>query len=95
MLRGRAEILEGGAEHDRAQELLRARYPQYRGMQLAELPVIAIRIERVTSWGDLLPAGNAVNPSGIGLGASAVERPLPASGARRRSPSRLPPARLV
>jgi PPOX class probable F420-dependent enzyme len=53
MLRGRAEILEAGAEHDAAQELLRARYPQYRGMRLAELPVIAIRVERVTSWGEL------------------------------------------
>ncbi len=55
MLRGHAEILEGGAEHDMAQELLRARYPQYHPMQLAELPVIAICIERVASWGDLSP----------------------------------------
>jgi PPOX class probable F420-dependent enzyme len=53
MLRGRAEILDYGVEHDTAQELLRARYPQYRSMQLAELPVIAIRIERITSWGNL------------------------------------------
>jgi PPOX class probable F420-dependent enzyme len=53
MLRGHAEILDAGAEHDRAQEALRARYPQYLVMALAELPVIAIRIERVTGWGDL------------------------------------------
>ncbi len=53
MLRGRAEILDDGPEHDRAQALLRARYPQYRSMNLAELPVIALRIERTTSWGDL------------------------------------------
>jgi PPOX class probable F420-dependent enzyme len=53
MLRGPAEILAGGAEHDRAQALLRSRYRQYQGMELAGLPVIAIRIERVTSWGDL------------------------------------------
>jgi PPOX class probable F420-dependent enzyme len=53
MLRGHAEILDDGAEHDMAQELLRARYPQYRRMQLAELPVIAIRIYRTASWGDL------------------------------------------
>jgi PPOX class probable F420-dependent enzyme len=53
MLRGSAEILADGDEHDRAQALLRARYPQYRGMELGGLPVIAIRIERVTSWGDL------------------------------------------
>ena len=53
MLRGPAEILADRAEHDRAQELLRSRYHQYQGMELAGLPVIAIRIERVTSWGDL------------------------------------------
>ena len=53
MLRGPAEILADGAEHDRAQVLLRSRYPQYRGMALEDLPVIAIRIERATSWGDL------------------------------------------
>jgi PPOX class probable F420-dependent enzyme len=53
MLRGPAEILADGAEHDRAQALLRQRYPQYRGMTLADLPVIALRVERVTSWGDL------------------------------------------
>jgi PPOX class probable F420-dependent enzyme len=56
MLRGHAEILDNGAEHDAAQELLRSRYPQYRQMQLAELPVIALRVDRVTSWGDLSPA---------------------------------------
>jgi PPOX class probable F420-dependent enzyme len=53
MLRGPAEILADGAEHDRAQAMLRARYPQYRRMELHNLPVIAIRIDRVTSWGDL------------------------------------------
>jgi PPOX class probable F420-dependent enzyme len=53
MLRGRAEILAGGPEHDQAQTLLRERYPQYRAMDLAELPVIALRIGRVTGWGNL------------------------------------------
>ena len=53
MLRGRAEILEGGAEHDRAQALLIARYPQYSAMSLADLPVIALRIARATDWGSL------------------------------------------
>jgi len=53
MLRGPAEILNAGAEHDRAQALLRERYPQYRTMALGELPVIALRIARVTSWGDI------------------------------------------
>jgi PPOX class probable F420-dependent enzyme len=53
MLRGPAEILDDGAEHDRAQAMLQSRYRQYRGMELADLPVIALRIERVTSWGNL------------------------------------------
>lgn len=55
MLRGAAEILDGGPEHDAAQELLRSRYPQYRSMNLADLPVIALRIAHVASWGDLAP----------------------------------------
>jgi PPOX class probable F420-dependent enzyme len=53
MLRGRADILTDGAEHDRAQALLRERYPQYRTMQLDDLPVIALRIAQATSWGNL------------------------------------------
>lgn len=53
ILHGRAEILAGGAEHDDAQSLLRKRYRQYLAMQISELPVIAIRIARVVSWGDL------------------------------------------
>jgi PPOX class probable F420-dependent enzyme len=53
MLRGPAEILAAGAEHDRAQEWLRSRYLQYCGMELSKLPVIAVRIESVTSWGNL------------------------------------------
>ncbi len=55
MLRGNAEILREGPEHAQAQALLRARYPQYAGMNLAPLPVIALRVVRVTSWGALAP----------------------------------------
>lgn len=53
MLRGDAEILDAGAEHDRAQALLRARYDQYRQMKIDALPVIALRVARVTCWGKL------------------------------------------
>jgi PPOX class probable F420-dependent enzyme len=53
MLRGRAEILTEGTEHARAQELLRTRYPQLHPMQIGSLPVIAVRVERVTGWGNL------------------------------------------
>ncbi|HEU0157949.1 MAG TPA: TIGR03668 family PPOX class F420-dependent oxidoreductase [Hyphomicrobiaceae bacterium] len=53
MLTGCADILAQGEEHDAAQDLLRGRYPQLAAMQIAELPVIAVRIARVTSWGNL------------------------------------------
>jgi PPOX class probable F420-dependent enzyme len=53
MLRGRAEILREGQEHQDAQDLLRARYPQLAAMHIATYPVIAVRIERTRSWGDL------------------------------------------
>ena len=53
LLRGPAEILESGPEHDRAQALIVARYPQLRPMRIAELPVIALRIARATDWGKL------------------------------------------
>jgi PPOX class probable F420-dependent enzyme len=53
MLRGRARILSSGAEHDDAQARLRHRYPQLESMQISTLPVIAVQIERVTSWGNL------------------------------------------
>ena len=57
MLRGRAEILREGQEHQDAQALLRARYPQLAAMRIATYPVIAVRIERTRSWGDLSVAG--------------------------------------
>lgn len=53
MLRGRAEILAEGSEHDAAQALVRVRYPQLRPMRIEALPVIAVRIEKATRWGDL------------------------------------------
>jgi PPOX class probable F420-dependent enzyme len=59
MLRGPADILAEGAEHDQAQAQLRQRYPQYRAMDLAKLPVIAVRIQRVLSWGALEPSATA------------------------------------
>lgn len=53
MLRGEARVLEDGEEHDYAQSILKSRYPQYRDMHLAPLPVIAIRVVRSTAWGKL------------------------------------------
>ena len=53
MVRGNAKILGTGSEHAAAQQLLRNRYPQMEAMVLEKPPVIAIRIDQVTSWGDL------------------------------------------
>jgi PPOX class probable F420-dependent enzyme len=56
MVQGRAEVLEAGAEHDAAQVLLRARYPQLAAMRIEALPVVAVRIGHTISWGRLEPA---------------------------------------
>lgn len=53
MLSGRADILGSGAEHAAAQDLLRSRYPQLSGMDIAALPVIALRVTKVRRWGNL------------------------------------------
>ena len=53
MLHGQAEILTGGSEHDDAQALLRSRYRQLEAMDIARQPVIAVRVERTVSWGNL------------------------------------------
>ena len=54
ILRGKAELLSpGGAEHARAQVLLCRRYRQLNAMHIETLPVIAVRVEDVISWGDL------------------------------------------
>lgn len=53
MLRGPAEVLTGGREPREAQRLLRERYPQYEAMALDGLPVLVVRVQQVTSWGDL------------------------------------------
>ena len=53
MLRGRADILTGGAEHRDAQALLSSRYSQLEAMRIAHCPVIAVRIDRAISWGNL------------------------------------------
>lgn len=50
MLSGPADILADGPEHDTAQALLVARYPQLKAMHIADLPVIALRIAKVRSW---------------------------------------------
>ena len=55
LLRGLAEVLEGGEEHRRAVDALRRRYPQYLSMALEERPIIAIQVGGVVGWGNLEP----------------------------------------
>jgi len=50
-LRGSARVIESGEEQSRAIALLRERYPQYREMAIDDAPVVAMRIERVVTWG--------------------------------------------
>jgi PPOX class probable F420-dependent enzyme len=64
MLQGRADILRDGSEHARAQALLRARYAQLWAMNIEGLPVVAVRVARVLSWGNLSVDGLA-SPAGI------------------------------
>ncbi len=47
---------EGENERDPAISALRAKYPQYAGHRLEDLPLIRIEIERTTSWGELAPS---------------------------------------
>lgn len=51
MVSGRAELLLEGAERASAIPVLRAKYPQYRNMNIGENPVIKISPERVIAWG--------------------------------------------
>ncbi len=53
MLRGSAEILDSGVERKTAHKMLRQRYKQYKEMDFSGLPVIAIRIARASSWGQI------------------------------------------
>lgn len=51
MVEGRAEVLTTGAEFTRALALLRAKYPQYRAMDLArDGAVLRLRAERIRAW---------------------------------------------
>ena len=51
-LDGTAEILEGGAERDRAATALVAKYPQYADLPLEGRPIVKVSVERVTEWPD-------------------------------------------
>ncbi len=53
LVEGRARVIEGGAEHAKALRLLIEKYPQYRKMELAGRPVIAVAIRRAVGWGRL------------------------------------------
>ena len=50
LISGAAQLIYEGAEQERAVEILREKYPQYRAMELDGNPVIKITPERVTGW---------------------------------------------
>ncbi|MYE53601.1 MAG: TIGR03668 family PPOX class F420-dependent oxidoreductase [Chloroflexi bacterium] len=51
MIRGTAEIIEGGEERDGAEALLREKYAQYAEMLEPGCAIISITPKRVVSWG--------------------------------------------
>lgn len=51
ILHGTAEILTHGPEFEHAIVRLREKYPQYRSMPIQDNPMIAVRLQRVVSWG--------------------------------------------
>ncbi len=51
MVRGRGAAAPAGDRHDAAIEALRARYEQYRTMDLDGRPLLRLVPERVNSWG--------------------------------------------
>ena len=53
LVRGTASVLHSGEEHSRAISLLRSRYQHCQNMSLETLPIIAVRVDRCTSWGNL------------------------------------------
>ena len=51
LVEGRADVLRTGVEFDRAIELLRQKYPQYRAMNLhADGAVLRLRADRILAW---------------------------------------------
>ncbi len=50
-LRGSAELINQGAEYQRAISLLEEKYEQYQELPLEGRPVIKISIERTVTWG--------------------------------------------
>ena len=54
LIRGRAELLESGPEHEKATRLLRERYPQFGTIDpIEERLVLVIRVEHAMGWGVL------------------------------------------
>ena len=53
LLRGRGDVLAGGAEHVRAVAALREKYAPYRKMALEDQLLIRMTVQSVRSWGAL------------------------------------------
>ena len=54
LVRGSAEIVHIGEEHEHAVQLLREKYPQYRQMKLEDRPVIKIKPVGVFAWSTII-----------------------------------------
>ena len=51
LLRGNARLVSDENQRTSALKALRAKYPQYRSMELELRPLIAVGVERLTAWG--------------------------------------------
>ena len=56
LLKGQAELIITGNEHDRAIILLQEKYPQYKKMGIDHCPVIRITISTYTTWKENKPS---------------------------------------
>jgi PPOX class probable F420-dependent enzyme len=60
LIRGKAELLKGGPEHEKAARLLRERYPQFATIDpIEDRLVLALRIENAVGWGVLATNGGS------------------------------------
>ena len=50
LIGGTAEVISAGAEHARAVQLLREKYPQYLAMAIEERPIIRITPMQIKRW---------------------------------------------
>ena len=90
LVRGSAEVMEDGPERDRAEAMLRGKYPQYASLLEEGCTVLKIVPSSVISWGILVRAAGQIPRKVFCVGAGGqVSRDVSCGGLRAsKSPSR-------